>query len=191
VSGWNATVKISDNSEKRTLSHEGATSTSSKYLQIGGDEPVYFGGVPNSIKERISSELGHVKNASSLRGCLSHVYINARLRNLAHADYSHKTLPGCHFKNPCRRRHHVNNDDDDEKVVGNDLKRAVVEGEKDEEDRCLNGGKCVNRMRVGADFVCECRPDFTGTQCETPLRLGGDSLQYRALALPLVNSNIK
>ena len=153
VSGSNATLKIVDKSEKRTLIHNTVATESSKYLQIGGDEPVYVGGVPNSIKERISTQLGHVKNASSLHGCMSNFYLNSLLRNLAHADYSHKTLPGCQLKDPCNKS-------------------------------SRGGGGSTSSDENGGSA------ELIGIQCDTPTRQGS-SLQYRALALPLINSKIK
>lgn len=176
----NVTLRIVDKMEKRSisLSSQELLNGSNKYLQISGDEPIYVGGVPNSMRERISSaQLGHVKNASSLRGCMSMLSVNSRLLDLSQdLDYSHKISPGCgELKSACSILSYSNDPNDDRTTT------AVAKLSP-----CLNGGRCVEKLTLAADFVCECANEFTGSLCETPVKLSGSGLQYRALALPLV-----
>lgn len=163
INGSTLQLKLVDKSEKRSLGG-GQHIWSNRYLQIGIDEPIYLGGVPNSIKDRISATLGHVKNATSMAGgCLSSLYVNSRLRDLARElDYSHKISPGCSHKSACG---------------GGDNTH--------QSSPCMNGGKCLDRFTLRSEFSCECSHEFTGSLCETPLRLPGSSggLQYRALPL--------
>lgn len=166
VAASNATLQILDKTEKRSLVQQ-----SGRYLQISGDEPIYIGGVPNSMRERISIQLGHVKNASSLRGCLSSLYVNSRMTNLAHdLDYSHKIIPGCGLKSVCSG--------------------ASNEFQQNKTSPCMNGGNCIEKLTFTSEFVCECPHEFTGILCETPIKLSGSGgLKYRAL--PLVDSNTR
>ncbi|CAF0707250.1 unnamed protein product [Brachionus calyciflorus] len=132
LSGKNLSLNILDRNEQRFIScSDGAY----KYLNIG-DEPIYIGGVPNSIQDRISKQLMHVKNTSSLNGCLTSLWINSELKNLNQVEYSHKIKPGCKFKESC-----YNNP-------------------------CKNGGACQSQFSLNSDFVCECKNEFIGKMCE-------------------------
>lgn len=165
VEGQNLTLKIHDPiNEKRTLRNQGDLY---KYLNTGSnDEPIYIGGVPNSIKERISKQLLHVKNSTSLSGCLSDLFINSKPRNLLNTEYSHKIGAGCAFKEACY---------EDEQSTATNRK-------------CHNGGRCVSKFSLDADYTCECLSNFTGTHCETSIR-ATNGLQYRAV--PLMASSSK
>ena len=99
LSGQNLTLRVEEADEERMLRNEGPRA----YLSVGFGEPLYVGGVPNSVKERISRELGHVRNASSFAGCLADVYLNGQLVDLQRAEYSHKVAPGCLFEEACFR----------------------------------------------------------------------------------------
>ncbi len=113
------------------------TGGKSTFLNVG-DEPLYVGGVPNSIKDRITKQLDHVKNATSLNGCLTSLYINSDLKDLLQVEYSHKITPGCSFKEAC----YASN------------------------NKCLNGATCAPVFSLNKDFTCECRAEFTGSLCE-------------------------
>lgn len=162
----NATLRIVDKFEKRSLIQQ-----SGRHLQISGDEPIYVGGVPNSMRDRISSQLGHVKNGSSFYGCLTSLHVNSREIDLANdLDYSHKIVPGCDLKSACRAVSSVSNSHDDYSS-----------------SPCMNGGTCVDKLTLAAEYFCECPREFTGSLCETPLKLSGSGLNYRAL----INPNIR
>ncbi len=129
----------------RTLGSEEQSNTTaqgrkSKYLNVG-DEPLYVGGVPNSIKDRITKQLEHVKNATSLNGCLTSFYFNSELKDLVQVEYSHKITPGCSFKEACFQSN----------------------------NKCLNGATCAPLFSLNKDFTCECSPEFTGSLCESPV----------------------
>lgn len=126
-------MKLHD--EQRSISNQGLI----QYLNVG-DEPLYLGGVPNSIKDRISKQLSHVRNASSLRGCISNLYVNSELKNLKQTEYNHKIVPGCVHLESCN----------------------LIE------KKCLNGGTCKTTFSLNSDFSCECTKDFTGSTCEIP-----------------------
>lgn len=150
IQGQNVSLKCINNNEQRVVSSQDG---SFKYLNVG-DEPIYVGGVPNSIKDRISKQLSHVKNSSSLHGCLTSFFINSELRNLEKVEYSHKISPGCLFKEPCQ---------------------------EDSSSKCQNGGVCEPMFSLNSDYTCKCSSDFTGRSCETLVKT--NSLQYRALPL--------
>jgi hypothetical protein len=144
VNGAQIKFTIKDKNETKSINSSGAETSSavgkSKHLNVG-DEALYVGGVPNSIKDRITKQLQHVKNATSLSGCLTSLRVNSELKNLAQVEYSHKITPGCFFKEAC---HEVNN-------------------------RCLNGATCLPVFSLAErDFSCQCNSaSFTGSLCET------------------------
>jgi hypothetical protein len=132
-------MKINDNNEQRTISNQGLI----QYLNVG-DESLYVGGVPNSIKERISKHLLHVRNASSYRGCFINLYINSELKNLQQVEYSHKIKPGCIHLESCSR--------------------------EEQKPKCYNGGTCQTVFSLNSDFNCKCTKDYMGNTCEIPIR---------------------
>lgn len=136
LNAQNLTLRITDSNELRSISSPGKQ----KYLNVGY-EPLYVGGVPNSIKDRITKQLLHVRNATSLRGCLTHLYINSELRDLSNIEYSHKMKPGCGYMEACSR-------------VG----------------QCLNGGRCSNAFSLKSDYECACASGFTGKSCEIKMK---------------------
>ena len=125
-------MKINDNNEQRSISNQGVI----QYLNVG-DESLYVGGVPNSIKDRISKHLLHVRNASSYRGCLINLYINSELKNLQQVEYSHKIMPGCIHLESCSQ----------------------------EQKKCYNGGTCQTVFSLNSDFSCKCTKDYMGNTC--------------------------
>ena len=134
IQGPNITIKILNTNEERTLGNQAGLF---RFLNVG-DEPLYVGGVPNSIKDRITKQLSHVKNASSFQGCLTSLYINSELRSLQQVEYSHKITPGCQFNEAC---YAANN-------------------------KCVNNGKCVPIFSLNKEFFCECGSEYTGSFCE-------------------------
>lgn len=160
VKGQNFTLKISETNEVRSISNEGKF----EYLNVGFNEPLYLGGVPNSVKERIAKELLHVRNSSSLKGCISNVYVNSQLKNLQQIEYSHKMSPGCTFKEACFKNK-------------NSLQK-----------KCKNDGICKPLFSLNSDHVCECSKEFTGSSCEFPINLSVAGVQHRALHLQGIES---
>lgn len=138
IHGANITIKLVDLDEERVLTNQAGLFS---HLNVG-DEPLYVGGVPNSIRERITKQLSHVKNASSFAGCLHNLYINSELKNLQQVEYSHKVVPGCLYSEAC---YESNN-------------------------KCLNGGICKSEFSLNRDFSCECiaqaGQEYTGSLCE-------------------------
>jgi hypothetical protein len=135
---------------------------------VGFNEPLYLGGVPNSVKERIAKELLHVRNSSSLKGCISNVYVNSQLKNLQQIEYSHKMSPGCTFKEAC------------------------FQSKNSLHNKCKNGGICKTLFSLNSDHVCECSKEFTGSSCEFPINSNMAGVQHRALQLQGVpNENHK
>ncbi len=125
-----------------------------KFGQLNvGFEAVYVGGVPDSIRERISKELAHVENATSLVGCLSGVHVNSELRDLDDVEYSHRVRPGCSFLEACNR----------------------------EKEPCKNGAACTNVFSLDKDYECSCAEGFSGDSCQ--MGAGVAVPQYRAIAL--------
>ena len=135
INGQNITLNIIDANEQRSLSSPGLF----QHLNVGY-ESLYIGGVPNSIKERITKQLLHIRNASSLKGCLTSLYVNSQLKNLQDIEYSHKMSPGCSYKDACQN------------------------------NKCQNEGTCNAVFEINADFSCSCQKGFTGAQCEIPLK---------------------
>ncbi len=109
-----------------------------KHLNVGF-EAFYVGGVPDSIKERISKQLMHVQNATSTHGCLKNLYINSELRDLKDIEYSHKITPGCSSLNACK------------------------------ENRCSGHGTCKQVWTLRTDFECVCDQGWSGDQCQNPV----------------------
>ena len=149
IAGQNVTMKILQENEERSISNQGTF----QYLNVG-DEPLYIGGVPNSIKERISKQLLHVRNSTSFKGCLSKVYLNSQLRSLQQVEYSHKISPGCSYREPCY--------------------------EEQAKNICKNGGSCKPLFSLNSDHVCECPKEFMGSSCETHVK-ANSNLHHRAL----------
>lgn len=152
VTGQNFTLRIRSETsdESRSISNQGKF----EYLNVGGfNEPLYMGGVPNSIKDRISNDLLHVRNASSFIGCIANVYINSHLKDLQKVEYSHKIEPGCVYKNACFNA----------------------------DKMCLNGGKCKSMFSLNVNHLCECEKEFSGSSCE--LRVNVNQVKHRALPL--------
>lgn len=150
ISGQNFTMKINDSDEQRSISNQGVI----QHLNVG-DESLYVGGVPNSIKDRISKHLLHVRNATSFKGCLLNLYINSELRNLQQTEYNHKITNGCTHLESCN-------------LNSNSMQK-----------KCYNGGICKSIFSLNSDFSCQCTKDFTGITCEIPVR----TIQYKAEAL--------
>ncbi len=148
VSGANATLELVDFNEMRVVSSPGKF----EHLNVGF-EALYIGGVPDSIKERISKQLMHVQNATSMRGCVKNVLINSELRDLNDLEYSHKVKPGCSSLKACRL------------------------------SRCSGHGECRQVWTLKADFECACVQGWTGDQCQKPVVVASEKLQYRAIAL--------
>ena len=157
ITGQNFTMKINDSNEQRTISNQGIY----QYLNIG-DEPLYLGGVPNSIKERITKQLMHVVDSSSFKGCLFNLYINSHLKNLQQVEYSHKISAGCADMDACNKNSDF------------------------EASKCQNGGVCKPIFTLNQDLTCVCNKEFTGQMCEIPLVTNNNNLQHRAL--PLINN---
>lgn len=134
-------MKISDSNEQRMISNQGLI----QYLNVG-DESLYVGGVPNSIKDRITKQLLHVRNSSSYRGCMLNLYINSELKNLQQTEYNHKISSGCSYLESCNQ-----NIDSVHK-------------------KCYNGGTCKSLFSLNSDFTCQCTNDFTGNTCEIPVK---------------------
>jgi slit protein 2 len=153
ISGQNITMKIVEDSEERLVINQGTF----QFLNVG-DEPLYIGGVPNSIKDRISKQLLHVRNSTSFKGCLSKVYVNSQLRSLQQVEYSHKVSPGCLYKEACYEEQNL--------------------GKK----KCQNGGVCKPLFSLNSDHVCECSKEFMGSLCETSVR-ENSNLHHRAVPL--------
>jgi hypothetical protein len=138
IQGKNFTIKLINLGEEKTLANQDGLFS---YLNVG-DEPLYVGGVPNSIKDRIVKQLSHVKNASSFHGCLTRLVINSELRDLQQqVEYSHKIAPGCLYKEAC---YESNN-------------------------KCMNKAKCVSKFdltTINVDFKCDCEDNFMGDLCQ-------------------------
>lgn len=124
-----------------------------------GFEAVYVGGVPISIRDRIGKQLGHVSNTTSLKGCISSLYVNSELRDLDDIEYSHHVEAGCRYMEACYKR-------------GASL--------------CENGAVCTNIFNLKADFECTCPEGFSGDKCQ--IRTEVTLPQYRAIALSSKNS---
>ena len=131
LSRRNLSLTIVDKNENKFISDSAGPSP---YLNVGY-EPVYVGGVPNSIQKRIV-ELQHVKNTSSLSGCMTSLYVNSELKNIDSVEYVHKVKPGCRFKETCF------------------------------ENPCKNGAECKDVFGLNDDFKCECGDKFAGRLCE-------------------------
>ena len=134
VRGENVTLKMTDFNEEHILSSPGKF----KHLNVGF-EAFYIGGVPESIKERISKQLMHVQNATSLRGCSTTVYINSELRDLHEIEYSHKVSAGCISLKACRV------------------------------SQCHGHGECKDVFKLSANFECSCAEGWSGERCDKPV----------------------
>jgi len=148
ISGQNFTMKISDLGEERSVTNYGLFN----YLNVGF-EPLYIGGVPDSVKDRILNQLSHVRNSTSFKGCLSNLHINTQLKDLQQVEYSHKVSPGCLYNEACQ----INN------------------------NRCQNNGVCKSSFTLKTDFSCECIGEFEGQLCEISKKV--EKLEYSALPL--------
>jgi hypothetical protein len=125
-------MKINDLGEERAVTNYGVYG----FLNVGF-EPLYIGGVPDSVKNRILNELAHVRNSTSFKGCLSSLYINTQLRDLQQVEYSHKVSPGCLYKEACQQN-----------------------------NKCQNNGVCRPTFTLKTDFSCDCLGEFQGQFCE-------------------------
>jgi hypothetical protein len=137
VAGQNITLKLVDTNEQRSAAN---IMGQQQYLNAG-DEPLYVGGVPNSIRDRITRNLAHVRNSSSFAGCLLNLHLNQQQRALQRVEYSHKIEPGCSSLDACSN------------------------------SKCQNGAACKSTIDNGlhTDYVCACPREFTGVYCEQAL----------------------
>jgi hypothetical protein len=94
VDGKNFNLIIKSTNEKIAINNQGKFD----YL-YNLDEPLYIGGVPNSIKERITKDLSHIKNASSFNGCIHKLIINNEIKDLHRVAFRNKIKFGC---DPCQ-----------------------------------------------------------------------------------------
>jgi hypothetical protein len=125
-------MKINDLGEERSVTNYGLFN----YLNVGF-EPLYIGGVPDSVKDRILNQLAHVRNSTSFKGCLNNLYINTQLKDLQQVEYSHKVSPGCLYSEVCQMS-----------------------------NKCQNNGLCKPSFTLKTDFSCECSGEFEGQFCE-------------------------
>ncbi|CAG0919789.1 unnamed protein product [Notodromas monacha] len=83
----NFTLKV-DSGLARTIINNGEK----EYLDV--NVPLYIGGVPPEIGRKATASF-HLRNATSLNGCMRKVYINRKPLDFNSAWKQHKVVPGC------------------------------------------------------------------------------------------------
>ena len=158
----NLTMRI-DGGVSRSVLNDGVED------RLDSGRPVYLAGLPGDVGETALG-LWHLRNSTSMRGCLLSVLINDKKMDWLQAgERRGGVLPGCY------QRHAGRTSSDDTRVNlirdrsgGKNRRRGQESGGCSAHKCRKEGTRSCQASRQGSkdDYRCRCRKGFTGRYCE-------------------------